>query len=140
MAKKYAFLGRGWDFPPAFDKASKSVSMLEGVDDIESSLDILLSTRLGERIMQPNYGCNLDEMVFETMNLTLVTYLSDLVKTAILYFEPRIRLEGLEIDTSREHEGVLLINIDYTVKATNSRFNYVFPFYKMYGPRLPDNR
>ncbi len=140
MTKKLTFLGRGWDFPPAFDKASKSVSMLEGVDDIESSLDILLSTRLGERTMQPNYGCNLDEMVFETMNLTLVTYLSDLVKTAILYFEPRIRLEGLEIDTSREHEGVLLINIDYTVKATNSRVNYVYPFYKMYGPGLPDNR
>lgn len=110
--------------------------MLEDEADIESSLDILLSTRLGERIMQPNYGCNLDEMVFEAMNLTMLTYLKDLVENAILYFEPRIELEGLEIDTSREAEGLLLIMIDYRVRTTNSRFNYVYPFYKNEGTNL----
>jgi len=67
------FLGRGWSFPPEFNRASKSVTMLEQEKDIESSLNILLSTRLGERIMQPDYGCNLDEMVFEAMNLTMRT-------------------------------------------------------------------
>jgi phage baseplate assembly protein W len=135
-----AFLGRGWGFPPAFDKASKSVGMLEEEKDIESSLEILLSTRLGERIMQPNYGCNLDDMVFEAMNLTMLTYLKDLVENAILYFEPRIDLEELSIDTSQQYEGILLIKIDYTVRTTNSRFNYVFPFYKNEGSDLPLNR
>jgi phage baseplate assembly protein W len=136
MSSDNAFLGRGWSFPPTFDKASRGVAMLEDEADIESSLDILLSTRLGERIMQPNYGCNLDEMVFEAMNLTMLTYLKDLVENAILYFEPRIELEGLEIDTSREAEGLLLIMIDYRVRTTNSRFNYVYPFYKNEGTNL----
>jgi len=140
MNSERAFLGRGWGFPPTFDKASKSVGMLEHEKDIESSLDILLSTRLGERIMQPNYGCNLDEMVFEAMNLTMLTYLKDLVENAILYFEPRIDLEGVEIDTSQELEGLLLIKITYTVRVTNSRFNYVYPFYKSEGSDLNINR
>jgi len=136
MNSDNAFLGRGWGFPPTFDKASKSVGMLEEEDDIESSLEILLSTRLGERIMQPNYGCNLDEMVFEAMNLTMLTYLKDLVENAILYFEPRIDLEEIKIDTSQDLEGMLLIIIDYTVRTTNSRFNFVFPFYKNEGSNL----
>lgn len=140
MNSEKAFLGRGWGFPPAFDKASKNVGMLEEENDIESSLEILLSTRLGERIMQPNYGCNLDDMVFEAMNLTMLTYLKDLVEHAILYYEPRIDLESIEIDTSQELEGVLLIVIDYTVRATNSRFNFVFPFYKNEGSNIPLNR
>lgn len=140
MESENAFLGRGWGFPPTFDKASKSVGMLEEEKDIESSLEILLSTRLGERIMQPNYGCNLDEMVFEAMNLTMLTYLKDLVENAILYYEPRIDLEGIEIDTSQELEGLLLIIIDFTVRTTNSRFNYVFPFYKNEGSNLTLNR
>lgn len=140
MDSENAFLGRGWGFPPTFDKASKSVGMLEEVKDIESSLEILLSTRLGERIMQPNYGCNLDEMVFEAMNLTMLTYMKDLVENAILYYEPRIDLEGIEIDTSQELEGVLLIIIDFTVRTTNSRYNYVFPFYKNEGSNITLNR
>lgn len=140
MNSERSFLGRGWGFPPTFDKASKSVGMLEDEKDIESSLDILLSTRLGERIMQPNYGCNLDEMVFEAMNLTMLTYLKDLVENAILYYEPRIDLEGVEIDTSQELEGILLIKITYTVRTTNSRFNYVYPFYKSEGSVLNINR
>ncbi len=140
MSTEQAFLGRGWGFPPEFGKASKSIEMFEGEKDIESSLEILLSTRLGERIMQPNYGCNLDEMVFEAMNLTMLTYLKDLVENAILYFEPRIDLEGVDIDTSRETEGVLLIRIEYTVRTTNSRFNYVYPFYKNEGTNLLTNK
>jgi phage baseplate assembly protein W len=129
MSTDTTFLGRGWGFPPEFNRAAKGVGMLEDEQDIESSLNILLSTRLGERIMQPDYGCNLDEMVFEAMNLTMRTYLKDLVEHAILYHEPRIELEKLEIDTSREVEGVLLMSIDYRVRTTNSRFNYVAPYY-----------
>ncbi|TVQ11341.1 MAG: hypothetical protein EA361_12775 [Bacteroidetes bacterium] len=137
MTADKSFLGRGWDFPPQFDKASKGVSMLEDEKDIESSLEILLSTRPGERIMQPGYGCNLDSMVFESIDLTMRTYLKDLVESAILYYEPRIDLESLEIDTSREWEGVILIKIGYTVRTTNSRFNFVYPFYKTEGKDIP---
>ena len=137
MSTDNTFLGRGWSFPPEFSRAAKGVTLLENEQDIESSLDILLSTRLGERIMRPDYGCNLNKIIFENMNLTMQTYLKDLVENAILYHEPRIDLENIEIDTSRETEGLMLIRIDYRVRTTNSRFNYVYPFYRHEGSDLP---
>jgi uncharacterized protein len=130
------FLGRGWSFPPQFDKAAKGVVMLEEERDIESSLEILLTTKIGERIMQPTYGCNLDEMVFESTNLTMLTYMKDLIENAILYHEPRIELEKLEIDTSRQVEGLLLIVLYYLVRTTNSRYNYVYPYFIIEGTNL----
>ena len=104
--------------------------MLTDEADIQSSLEILLSTRLGERIMQPLYGCNLDDMVFEGINLTMKTYLKELILSAILYYEPRIDLEGVDIDDSDQNEGVIRIILNYTVRVTNSRYNWVYPFYK----------
>ena len=129
MEQERAFLGRGWSFPPEFDKAAKAVLMLEEEKDIESSLEILLSTKIGERVMVPTYGCNLDDMVFEAMNLTMLTYMKDLIENAILYHEPRIQLEKLDIDTSDQDEGVLLIVLNYMVRTTNSRYNYVYPYF-----------
>ena len=131
-----SFLGTGWTFPPEFDKGTKRVKMLSDEDDIKSSLEVLLSTRLGERIMVPDYGCNLDELMFKPLNLTLKTYVIDLIKTAILYYEPRIDVNKILIDPTNELEGELLINIEYTVRATNSRKNMVFPFYKTEGSEL----
>lgn|SRR5690606_31308481 len=136
MEQKNSFLGSGWSFPPEFSKEGRSVKMLEDEADIESSLEILLSTRLGERIMVPGYGCNLDELLFSPLNLTLKTYVIDLIKTAILYHEPRIDVKKIDIDPTDELNGVLLINIDYIVRTTNSRKNMVFPFYKEEGNEL----
>lgn len=127
------FLGTGWSFPPAFDKNLNKVAMLSDEEDIRSSLHILLTTRLGERVMQPTYGCNLDTLVFESLTSTFKSYIRDLVKTAILYHEPRIKLNKIELDDSRDLEGVILISVDYTVRTTNTRFNYVFPYYKNEG-------
>jgi phage baseplate assembly protein W len=124
-----SFLGTGWSFPPSFEKSSGEVNMTSGEDDIQGSLHILLTTRIGERVMQPTYGCNLDELVFESLSSTTRSYIRDLVKTAILYFEPRIKLNKVELDDSRDIEGVILISVDYTVRTTNTRFNYVFPYY-----------
>ena len=137
--EKIPFIGRGWSFPPHFDKAAKSVEMLEDERDIESSLEILFTTRLGERIMQPTYGCDLHNMVFEAMNLTMKTYMKDLIENAILYHEPRINLDQIEIDSTQEFEGVLYIRLMYTVRTTNSRYNYVFPFYKTEATNLMSN-
>jgi phage baseplate assembly protein W len=129
MVQKIEFIGRGWSFPPYFDKASGTVEMLTDEVDIESSLEILFTTKIGERIMQPTYGCDLHNMVFEAMNLTMKTYLKDMIENAILYFEPRIDLNKIDLDSDMQNEGVLLIKLDYTVRTTNSRYNYVFPFY-----------
>lgn len=136
MAKEKTFLGTGWSFPVAFDKEQKTVEIVSGVEDIEQSLCILLSTTLGERVMQPKYGADLQSYVFEPANTMLVTTITDLVRTAIIYFETRINLIKLTIDTSNAWEGVLLISIDYKVKITNSRFNYVYPFYVKEGVDL----
>jgi hypothetical protein len=131
-----SFLGRGWSFPPEFNRESKAVKMLEDEEDIRSSLHILLSTRPGERVMVPGYGCNLDELLFSPLNLTIETYVVDLIRTAILYYEPRIDVNKIEIDQTDEFYGVLLIRIDYTIRVTNSRMNMVYPFYKEEGNEL----
>ena len=131
-----SFLGRGWGFPPTFTKGSRLVEMIQDEEDIRSSLEILLSTRIGERIMQPNYGCNLEHLVFENLDTSLKTYIVDLVRTAILYFEPRIEVENITLESAAEAEGVIMISIDYRVRSTNSRQNYVYPYYQQEGSNL----
>nr|MBI1230883.1 hypothetical protein [Cytophagales bacterium] len=130
MQDDYGFLGRGWAFPPTFDWSSAEAEMLVGEKDIESSLMILLSTRLGERIMQPTYGCQLDELQFNPLNRTTVTYISDLIERAILYHEPRITVDKISMTMDPGQLGIVLIELQYTVRATNSRRNLVYPFYK----------
>ncbi len=107
--------------------------MLEQEADIASSLEVLLSTMRGERVMLPQYGCNLEELLFENIDTRMKTLTADKIKTAILYHEARIKVEDVIVDDSRELEGVILIEVRYRVKATNSRFNFVFPFYKLEG-------
>ena len=133
-----SFLGTGWGFPPAFSIGNGGVGMLSDAEDIQSSLQILLSTRPGERVMLPRYGCNLDEMIFEPLTTTFKTYMKDLISTAILYFEPRIDVNNIELDDTGELEGRILISVDYTIRSTNSRFNFVYPFYKKEGTEIPN--
>ena len=128
MLSNEPFLGTGWSFPPTFDKQGAQVEMTFGVEDIERSLEIIFTTALGERIMNPAFGCSLDEMVFEAMNTSKLTYLENLLRTAILYHEPRIDADSIEVRPDAP-EGTLWIHIGYTVRTTNSRFNFVYPFY-----------
>jgi len=130
------FLGTGWGFPPTFDNTTNKVVMTSDEADVQLSLQILLSTRKGERVMLPDYGCNLNEMLFEPMNATFKSYISEMIRTAILYYEARIDLNSLLIDDSQDAEGIIIINISYTVRTTNSRFNFVYPFYKREGTEL----
>jgi uncharacterized protein len=141
------FLGRGWAFPPRFrqstsrtestqsrqeDVATSRVEMVEAREDIEQSLQILLSTRLGERIMRPTYGCNLSDFQFEPLNATVVGFIRDMVSTAMMYHEPRIQVDRVEVNQPVERdalEGRLLISVDYIIRTTNSRFNFVYDFY-----------
>ena len=133
MEQNKSFLGRGWSFPPKFSRSLRSVEMLEYEADIASSLEVLLGTMRGERVMLPQYGCNLDELVFENLDTRMKTLMADKIESAILYHEPRIELEKVQLDDSRELEGVVLIEVIYRVKTTNSRFNFVYPFYKLEG-------
>ena len=136
MNASKSFLGTGWGFPPTFSRDTLQVEMLSDEADIQSSLEILLSTRQGERVMLHKYGCNLDEMVFEPMTTTFKTYIKDMIKTAILYYEPRIDVKKISLDETRDAEGVIVIIIEYVVRSTNSRYNFVYPFYKNEGTQV----
>lgn len=136
MAIINSFLGTGWNFPPSFDKSQASVTMISEEADVQSSLEILLTTRPGERIMRPDYGCNLDELLFEPLTTTFKTFIKDLITTAILYHEPRIEVNKIELDESGELDGRVIITIEYTIRSTNSRFNFVFPFYRSEGTEI----
>lgn len=135
MNDKLDFIGTGWSFPPSFDNMSGSTAMSSGVQDIMESLNILLSTTLGERIMRPEYGCNLKEYLFDAMNTTMDAYIKKLVEDAIIYYEPRITLERVSVDF-KANEGVMWINVDFRVDATNSRANYVYPYYIKEGTNI----
>ncbi len=130
------FLGEGWSFPPHFDKKTGSLVTTTGEIDINRSLEILLSTRLGERLMLPQYGCNLEDLLFQPLDSTLQTYIKDLISTAILYQEPRIDVQEIVLGTAQEHEGIITIDITYIIRITNSRGNMVFPFYKIEGTEV----
>ncbi len=130
------FLGKGWSFPPTFNASTQTVEMTEKEEDIQRSLEVLLSTLVGERLMQPKFGCNLDEYLFESLDTTTKTLIGEKVETAILYFEPRISVKRVDVNTERELEGVILIEVGYVVRATNSRFNFVFPYFKIEGTEL----
>ena len=125
-----SFMGTGWAFPPRFSRERQGVETVSDTDDIRESLQILLSTALGERVMQPKYGCNLDDLLFEPLNTTVRTYIRGLVKQAILIYEPRIQLNDVTIEMIDEPGGRVDLVVDYTVRSTNSRFNLVYPFYR----------
>ena len=129
MTADQNFLGTGWSFPPTFRRGGGDVELVSGIEDIHQSLQILLSTRMGERVMQDDFGCDLDIVLFEEMDQGLVNTLTSLISDAILFYEPRITLDNLDVSESAEQQGLFLISLEYTVRSTNSRFNMVFPFY-----------
>ena len=131
MENESGFLGQGWAFPPGFSLESKTAILVDDEVDIRQSLTILLSTQLGERVMQPNFGCNLQSVVFEKADKPTITFIRDMIETSILYYEPRIRLLEVNVikGVDREQEGKIMLEIIYLIRATNTRTNLVFPFY-----------
>lgn len=129
MAKEGDFLGRGWSFPPTFDRNQKEVRMLEAEEDIRSSLEILLSTEVGERVLQPTFGWKRDRWLFESLTTTAATAIQKEIENSLLFFEPRIDLNSVRLEPGPRESGRVEIRIDYTVRNTNTRNNLVFPFY-----------
>lgn len=123
-----SFLGKGWSFPPEFRRKDSPVEMVSDEEDIRQSLFILFSTRKGERFNR-QYGCGLDEFVHEPMNKGILTSMEDRIKRSVILYEPRIILEKVVFDQSKESEGVLLIELTYRIRQTNRLDNMVYPFY-----------
>lgn len=128
MANDNAFLGTGWAFPPSFNGPNHHSVMSSDIQDIEQSLTILLSTTPGERPMAPDFGCRINQFVFEELTQTALTQLESEIRYAILFFESRINVEDVHF-SPQPMAGKLLIQIDYSVITTNTRSNMVYPFY-----------
>jgi Bacteriophage baseplate protein W len=138
-------IGQGWSFPPTFIKSNQGggrmecgVEMVSGAEDVEQSLILLFGTSPGERPLHPRYGCDVKRFLFQAMDLTTVTEIQDTLSTAILSWEPRIQVNGLQLDPSGYLDGVLTVSLDYTLIATNSRINRIFPLYLQEGTNLKD--
>ncbi|MDR3705696.1 MAG: GPW/gp25 family protein [Paludibacteraceae bacterium] len=136
MADDKSFLGNGWAFPPEFIRATGETKIVSEEEDIKESLYILLSTSPGERVMYPEYGCGLKSLVFSAISESLITILKDMVSKSILFFEPRITVNSIEVNTTQVNEGILQINILYAIRMTNTRSNLVYPYYFIEGTNV----
>lgn len=96
--------------------------------DIVESIGILLSTEPGERVMLPDYGADMKQLLFEPLDTRLSAYMESMIKDAIIRYEPRVELQRVKL-TPIQTEGKIDIEVDYTVVTTNTRYNNVFPYY-----------
>lgn len=133
------FYGQGWKFPPSFDTNNRQTQVVSDEESIRTSLEILMGTAMGERLMQPLYGTNLQPQLFKNGDLSTATLIQNFIRDAIVQYEPRISLNKVVVDASRMVDGILLITVDYQVRRTNSRSNIVFPFYLKEGNLIPEN-
>lgn len=138
MAEDKTFLGTGWSFPPSFDKESGSSDMVSDSEDIKQSLKIILFTSYGERTMRPEFGSNISESVFDSIDSVTINTLTDNITQAIIEFEPRVTLHGVEIDSTEIYNGRLDIQLDYSIRSINVRTNIVFPYYFKEGTNITD--
>src|SRR5262245_10467653 len=127
------FLGRGWKYPVAVDPASGRIAMSDFEQDIKESIRIILATAPGERLMRPDFGCGIHDLVFSTISRATVGVFESRVRDSITKWEPRVEIILLDISTRDAANGKLEIQLTYRVRETNNEFNLVFPFYLTEG-------
>lgn len=123
------FLGKGWGFPVAKAGPEARFAVAEYEESVEQGIRIVLSTPLGERVMRPNFGCAIHDLVFAPNSATTRGIAESHVREALLRWEPRIEVLDVQAAESDEGDEVLLIRVHYRVHMTDSRFNLVYPFY-----------
>lgn len=122
------FLGRGFAWPLRVDHRG-AIALSDGVDNIEQSMCVILSTAPGERVHRPEFGCSIWELLFEPINANTLGLVAQSVRDALGRWEPRIDLEDVVATPDNDRQGMVRIDIAYAVRATNDRRNLVFPFY-----------
>ncbi|HEU4593525.1 MAG TPA: GPW/gp25 family protein [Pyrinomonadaceae bacterium] len=128
-----SFLGRGWKFPVGVDPATGRIAMSEHEQDIREAIRIILATALGERVMRPDFGCGIHELVFSTISRATTGLFESRVREAIMKWEARVELVQFDISTRDAAKGKLEIQMTCRVRDTNNEFNLVFPFYLTEG-------
>jgi phage baseplate assembly protein W len=130
-----AFLGRGWAMPVELDPRTGHVAAVEYEEDIRQSIRIILETVPGERVMRPNFGCGIHELVFTALDSTAVQLIRSSVEEALRRCEARIDVLGVTVDEAATLDGTLEVEIEYRVRKTNQVGNLVFPYYCGEGGR-----
>ena len=133
-----SFIGKGWHFPPAFSRVNNAAQMAVGIADIEQSIHLILGTIPGERLMQPEFGCNTNNFVFEQVDIGFSTELNDAISHALLMFEPRIKFISADVSHINEADAIVYIIIHFSIITTNARHNIVYPFYLTEGTNIPN--
>lgn len=129
MSDQYSsFLGRGWKFPVSLDEESGKVMTVAYEEDIQEAIGIIIGTRKGERVMRPDFGCDLHLHLFDVVDYTLLKQMESKVKQALILWEPRITDLDVLAEIGEEPQ-LVRITVKYTVRTTNNPFNLVFPFY-----------
>lgn len=121
------FLGKGWQFPVALDEGG-ALAVAEYEESVRQSIWVILGTAKGERVMRHDFGCGIYYMVFDVNSSTTTSEAAEEVRDALVSFEPRIDVLGVEVSPGGGGE-VLYVSIDYQIRATNTVFNLVYPFY-----------
>ena len=125
------FLGTGWSFPVKLDNEGKFENA-KYEESVRQSIWTILGTAKGERVMRPDFGCGIYDLVFEVNDATTAGRITEAVREALLAFEPRIDVRDVQVSSEQQGE-VMLISISYEVRATNNAFNLVYPFYLELG-------
>ncbi len=137
-AQDSAFLGRGWSFPPAFNRFTRGADMVQGETDIEQSIRLIFAITPGQRQMLPPFGCDLAQYVFQPLDLSLATMIETTIRRALLDYEPRINVLNVTAvpgsDTARQE---VLVTVDYAIRSTNRRYNLVYPYYLNEATGIP---
>lgn len=128
-----AFLGRGWAYPVQANAAGQDVLLAEHEEDIRQAVRIILETNRGERVMRPDFGAGLNDFVFEPINTTTLSLIRHRVEEALIVWEPRIRVQEVEVKRLPDAVAGIEISIEYQVRATNTFYNLVYPFYLQEG-------
>ena len=129
MTDGMMFLGKGFQFPPKVDPTTGRFLMSEGEDDIKESIYLILKTRLNERPMCADFGCDIENYVFDLPDGRAERGIVDGISTALAKWEPRIDQIQVSVNKERMQEGTIFIEIGYIVRKNNNMVNLVFPYY-----------
>lgn len=133
MAGAKDFLGRGFSFPPRVDAATGRFIMVDAEENIRQSIYLIIMTRKGERVMEPDFGCDIHNFVFDLPDESVANLVRTEIVDALTRWEPRIVDIQVFIDYTEIHLGKVVFNITYTVRDTNNPNNLVFPYYLYEG-------
>ena len=121
-------IGRGFYWPMQVDHTG-SIRLTDGAPDIDRSMAVILATAPGERLMRPQFGCKIWDLLFEPVTANLLGLMAQAVREALAQWEPRVEVEDVRTEPDSNDATLIMITVIYRVKATNDRRNLVYPFY-----------